>query len=332
MSLLKPISLAAAVYLSLVSCAPTQALDLLKGKNNTQKQVEKCEKQVELLLAQGSPEALRQALNLIEQGAATQCDSAKLHLYQGRIYEKSGDDDKAIMSYIECLILLNASTLSPQPETLQAREALSGLYMKRGNFDEAGGQLRKVLELAPSDTRARGNLGICMLQLGFYKQAVDEFKKVLSSDAKNFVALYNLGLALSAQNEPGLAAGYFQQAIALGESTHEPLLPMALIGLANCYREQNQYATALRLIQKAKALAPRSHYAYLAEAQIYEKNKQPGKAIEAVKKAIELKPQDQNCKLALSRILERGGPALNALNAKNEGTGSLAAKVGKTQM
>lgn len=328
MSLLKPISLAVALYLTLGPVAPAPALDLLKGKNNTQKQVEKNEKQVEMLLSQGSPEALRQALNLIEQGAANQCDSAKLHLYQGRIYERSGDDDKAIMSYIECLILLNATSLSPQPETLQAREALGGLYMKRGSFDEAGGQLRKVLELAPGDTRARGNLGICMIQLGFYKQAVDEFKRVLSSDAKNFTALYNLGLALSAQNEPGLAASYFQQAIGLGESTHEQLLPMALIGLANCYREQNQYASALRLVQRAKNLAPRSHYAYLAEAQIFEKTKQPGKAIEAVKKAIELNPQDQNCKLALGRILERG-TAFNAGNAKTSGSGSIAAKSAK---
>ena len=328
MSLLKPISLVVAFYLTLGSLAPAQALDLLKGKNNTQKQVEKSEKQVEMLLSQGSPEALRQALNLIEQGAANQCDSAKLHLYQGRIYERSGDDDKAIMSYIECLILLNATSLTPQPETLQAREALGGLYMKRGSFDEAGGQLRKVLELAPGDIRARGNLGICMIQLCFYKQAVDEFKKVLSSDAKNFTALYNLGLALSAQNEPGLAASYFQQAIALGESTHEQLLPMALIGLANCYREQNQYASALRLVQRAKNLAPRSHYAYLAEAQIFEKTKQPGKAIEAVKKAIELNPQDQNCKLALGRILERG-TAFNAGNAKSGGSGSIAAKAAK---
>ncbi|MBL0187682.1 MAG: tetratricopeptide repeat protein [Candidatus Obscuribacter sp.] len=328
MSLLKPISLVVAFYLTLGSLAPAQALDLLKGKNNTQKQVEKSEKQVEMLLSQGSPEALRQALNLIEQGAANQCDSAKLHLYQGRIYERSGDDDKAIMSYIECLILLNATSLTPQPDTLQAREALGGLYMKRGSFDEAGGQLRKVLELAPGDIRARGNLGICMIQLGFYKQAVDEFKKVLSSDAKNFTALYNLGLALSAQNEPGLAASYFQQAIALGESTHEQLLPMALIGLANCYREQNQYASALRLVQRAKNLAPRSHYAYLAEAQIFEKTKQPGKAIEAVKKAIELNPQDQNCKLALGRILERG-TAFNAGNAKSGGSGSIAAKAAK---
>jgi tetratricopeptide (TPR) repeat protein len=85
-------------------------------------------------------------------------------------------------------------------------------------------------------------------------------------------------------------------------------------------------------VQRAKTLAPRSHYAYLAQAQIFEKMKEPGKAIEAVKKAIELNPQDQNCKLALGRILERGGPAFNAINGKSGTSGSIAGKTPKVSM
>lgn len=295
--------------LALTLQAPFAAESIeLPGVRNGQKQVEKVEKQVESLVNQNTPDSLRQALALIETAGQNQCDSGKLHLYQARIYQQSGDDDRAILGYVEALILLGASgqNLSHQSDVLKARDGLAKLYIKRGNWDEAGGQLKKVLELSPADQTARGNLGICMMQLGFYKLAEGEFKKILNVEPRNFTALYNSGLAAIALNEPERAALLYKQAVDVGLANNETLAPMAIIGLAECKLRQGDLTGALALTGRAKKMAAQNHYVYLTEARILEKAQKPGAAIEAVKKAIEISPQDRECKLALSRIISRG--------------------------
>lgn len=266
--------------------------------------LEQVEKQAQVLITSGNTESYQQAKTLIDAALANGVDSARLHLYLGRINAQSGLDDKAILAFIEALIL---SQNEPEYalDAIRAREELSTLYMKRGSYDEAGGQLKKILEANPNDVKARGNLGICYMQLGYAIAALDEFKKVLEVDGENFVALYNSALALSLEGQNQKAAGLYQKAIASGAKSKQPLLPMAYLGLARCFAKGGNYQGALKMVESAKNLAPKSQYVYLTKAEILEELKEPGLATEAVKKAIEINPHDQSCQVALRRIINR---------------------------
>lgn len=267
-------------------------------------QLEQVEKQAQVLITSGNTESYQQAKTLIDAALASGVDSARLHLYLGRINAQAGLDDKAILAFIEALIL---SQNAPEYalDAIRAREELSTLYMKHGSYDEAGGQLKKILEANPADVKARGNLGICYMQLGYALAALDEFNKVLEVDGENFVALYNSALALSLEGQNQKAAGLYQKAIASGLKTKQPLLPMAYLGLARCFAKGGNYAGALKMVESAKNLAPKSQYVYLTKAEILEEMKEPGLATEALKKAIEINPHDQSCQVALRRIINR---------------------------
>lgn len=267
-------------------------------------QLEQVEKQAQVLITSGNTESYQQAKTLIDAALASGVDSARLHLYLGRINAQAGLDDKAILAFIEALIL---SQNAPEYalDAIRAREELSTLYMKHGSYDEAGGQLKKILEANPNDVKVRGNLGICYMQLGYALAALDEFKKVLEVDGENFVALYNSALALSLEGQNQKAAGLYQKAIASGLKSKQPLLPMAYLGLARCFAKGGNYVGALKMVESAKTLAPKSQYVYLTKAEILEEMKEPGLATEAVKKAIEINPHDQSCQVALRRIINR---------------------------
>lgn len=304
----------ALVTVQQIACQQAFALDLLKSA--AKKPDIKTLTTIINLESLGTQESLRQALSLSDQLASTGGDFAANHLELSRIYQKLGEDDKAILAYFETLLM----TGGVGEEAHASRLALGELYMKRGSYDEAGGQLKKALETSPSDNNCRGNLGICLMQLGYTPLAEAEFKKVLTTEPDNFVCLYNLGLTLSLRKDFERAASYFHKACEVGEKLKAPLLPMAYLGLSHCYEVRGQHLSALKFAEKAGQLAPSSHYVYLSLASIYDGMKEPGKAIAAVRKAIEMSPRDPGCQAALTEIINRQKKLISVKASKPETT------------
>ncbi len=251
---------------------------------------------------------LTQAARLLEDLIAKKRDIFAAHLELGRIQNQLGNQDQAIMSLLEALNLSADNAL----QALQVREILAAIYMKRGEFDDAGGQFKKIVDLTPTNTTARGNLAICLEQLGFIDLAIVEFKKVLTDDPANFVSLYNLGLAYSLKGEYSQSAAYFEKAMT--KNPRQPQVAMAVLGLASCYEAREKYPEAKLMIDKVISLDPNNHYAYLAKARIYEAMKEPGKAIESLRKAMQLAPQDPACKAAMSELLVKSMPRTASLD------------------
>ncbi len=251
---------------------------------------------------------LTQATRLLEGLIAKRRDVAEAHLELGRIQNRLGNQDQAIMSLMEALTLLSDNPI----KGLEARETIGAIYMKRGNYDEAGGQFKKIVEASPTNVTARGNLGICLEQIGFVDLAIDEFKKVLAVEPSNFVALYNLGLASSLKGDYNQASAYFEKAMT--KNQREPQVAMAVLGLASCYEAKQQYQEAKLMIDKVISIDAHNHYAYLAKARIYEALKEPGKAIECIRKAMQIAPNDNNCKAAMSELLIKSMPNTASLD------------------
>ncbi len=283
------------------SCSPLSSLNSLTHKAQ-KPDSDQIMQSVYMLEKTKSLTGLTQAARLLEDLIAKRRDIFAAHLELGRIQNQLGNQDQAIMSLMEALSLSADNPL----QALSARESLAAIYMKRGNFDEAGGQFKKIVDLTPTNLTARGNLAICLEQLGFVDMAIVEFKKVLTDDPTNFVSLYNLGLAYSLKADYTQAAAYFEKAMT--KNPRQPQVAMAVLGLASCYEAREKYPEAKLMIDKVISLDPNNHYAYLAKARIYEGLKEPGKAIESVRKAMQLAPQDPGCKAAMSELLVKSMP------------------------
>lgn len=265
------------------------------------------EEQAKTLIESNKPENIAQALQFIELAQQKQIDSARLHFLQGLAYTKlgiSGRDDKAILAFVEALVLTQGRA-EDAAVAAESRAELATIYMRQGNYDEAGGQLKRILETRPLDCKTRGNLGICYLQLGFGEAALNEFKQVLAQEPDNFIALYNSGLAYTLTAQTEKAASAFEKAIASGQKNKEALLPMAYLGLARVYCQNGRFDFALKLTERAESLSPKSSYVFLTRSEIYEARKETGKAIECVRKALEANPGDKSAQSALARILNR---------------------------
>lgn len=288
--------------------SPLSSLNSLTSFKSPKSEGEQVMKQVYQLEKTDTLTGLTQATRLLEDLISKRRDIAEAHLELGRIQNRLGNQDQAIMSLMEALTLLSDNPI----KGLEARETIGAIYMKRGNYDEAGGQFKKIVEAMPTNVAARGNLGICLEQIGFVDLAIDEFKKVLAIEPNNFVSLYNLGLALSLKGDYSQAAAYFEKAMT--NNQRDPQVAMAVLGLAYCYEAKQQYAEAKLMIDKVISLDVRNHYAYLAKARVYEALKEPGKAIECIRKAMQIAPNDTNCKAAMSELLIKSMPNTASLD------------------
>jgi tetratricopeptide (TPR) repeat protein len=288
--------------------SPLSGLNNLTNFKSPKNESEQVMKQVYQLEKTDTLTGLTQATRLLEGLIAKRRDVAEAHLELGRIQNRLGNQDQAIMSLMEALTLLSDNPI----KGLEARETIGAIYMKRGNYDEAGGQFKKIVDASPTNVTARGNLGICLEQIGFVDLAIEEFKKVLAVEPNNFVSLYNLGLATSLKGDYNAACAYFEKAMT--KNPREPQVAMAVLGLASCYEAKQQYPEAKLMIDKVISLDARNHYAYLAKARIYEALKEPGKAIECIRKAMQLAPNDANCKAAMSELLIKSMPNTASLD------------------
>lgn len=288
--------------------SPLSGLNNLTNFKSPKNESEQVMKQVYQLEKTDTLTGLTQATRLLEGLIAKRRDVAEAHLELGRIQNRLGNQDQAIMSLMEALTLLSDNPI----KGLEARETIGAIYMKRGNYDEAGGQFKKIVDASPTNVTARGNLGICLEQIGFVDLAIEEFKKVLAVEPNNFVSLYNLGLAMSLKGDYSTACAYFEKAMT--KNPREPQVAMAVLGLASCYEAKQQYPEAKLMIDKVISLDPRNHYAYLAKARVYEALKEPGKAIESIRKAMQLAPNDANCKAAMSELLIKSMPNTASLD------------------
>lgn len=291
-----------------VAASPLSGLNNLTSFKSPKAESEQVMKQVYQLEKTDTLTGLTQATRLLEGLIAKRRDVAEAHLELGRIQNRLGNQDQAIMSLMEALTLLSDNPI----KGLEARETIGAIYMKRGNYDEAGGQFKKIVEASPTNVTARGNLGICLEQIGFVDLAIDEFKKVLAVEPSNFVALYNLGLASSLKGDYNQASAYFEKAMT--KNQREPQVAMAVLGLASCYEAKQQYPEAKLMIDKVISIDAHNHYAYLAKARIYEALKEPGKAIECIRKAMQIAPNDNNCKAAMSELLIKSVPNTASLD------------------
>lgn len=288
------------------------AVGLGLGINNHKKaEYDETVKTAQALERTGSEAALARAVAMLQSLFNKGKGDYQAHLLLGRLYARQGKDDQALYALTEALMM----TVDDPAQGASAREEIASIYMKRGDYDEAGGEFKRVVEFQPENLLARGNLGICYEQIGAYDKAIDEFNRVLKANPRDFTALYNLGLAYFVKEEPEKAFDYFGRAIQANPS--HPQVSLAMLGAARCYEARGEVAKAADLLDKVIKRDPNNQYAYLAMAKIHKSNKEPGKALQCLRKAVSIAPRDTTCRAALADFL---GEALNSRTASLDNT------------
>jgi len=243
------------------------------------------------------------SLSFYQQAVSTEPASYEAHLKYGTALARLGSNNDALKELFQSL-LLNAD----HPETnLSARSEIAAILMKQGNYDEAGGQLKQVLDLAPSDLVVRGNYALCLQNLGFVDAAIEQFKILVKANSFDTVALYNLGAAYLRKGDGDSAKRYFERVVSI-DKKHV----LSYIGLANASMLKSNNQDALRYCRTAVELGPENHYAYLALGDVYEKLEDKGHAAEAYKRAIQLNPRDAASRAAMAKLLQTSKQLANS--------------------
>jgi type IV pilus assembly protein PilF len=177
----------------------------------------------------------------------------------GEAYMRQGDYTSALRQ------LLEAEKMNPEDAFTQ--NDLGLCYREKKLMADAEAHLKKAVQLKPSYTPARNNLGRVYLEIGQVDKAIAIFKEI-SKDALYATPHYplaNLGLAYYKKGEYPTALQYYHKALKL-----EPDFVFALNGLGRTYLAMNKGRLALEYLKRALKLAPKVaeiHFEY-AEANL----------------------------------------------------------------
>ena len=129
---------------------------------------------------------------------------------------------------------------------------LAARYIEAGRLDAARAPLAAALQLRPSYTNARVNLGSILQAQGQPGDAIAQFRAAVAADDASFDAHFSLGTALNGAARFEEAAAQLQRAAALDEGSAE-----AQNNLAVALGSLGRVADAIAHLERAVAIEPR---------------------------------------------------------------------------
>ena len=186
------------------------------------------------------------------------------------------------------------------------------IYFGDGDLAKAVREYKRGLKCDNQDINLHNSLGVALAMMNKLSPAMQSFENGLALDDKNFMALYNLGLAEQTRKRKPEALKYLEKA--LQHSSHEEGgaelvndLTMQL-GILSCeigkYEATLSYLVPWQRENKNAQSAGRVHY-YLGEA--YHDLKNNRKAMEALQWALRFDEFDDRAMNLLGRVyLEEG--------------------------
>jgi len=124
-------------------------------------------------------------------------------------------------------------------------------------------QYRMLLYLNPKDNVARNNLAMALFRTNKLDEARGELDKVLKSDASNFNALDGMGIVLLKMGKYTEALDYLKKALAIKKDDM-----MVHVHLAAVYKKLSQPEKAAAELEQAKALSKKPDAEKLIEKEL----------------------------------------------------------------
>ena len=224
--------------------------------------------------ATGDAKALKEAEAALSTAELLNPDSIKLHLASGRVMQRYGRYEPALLEYgrvqelepanveaqlrigtvFEAELMVDKAAesylkaIAMDTAYYRSYEELGAFYYHEGHNSEAAEQFRKDVELAPARVDAYVSLGAVLSDLGQYVEAERVLRKSLEL-RETAAALNNLGAALAYQKRDAEAIEFYRRAVNL-----RPRSYLYLLNLGDSYRRLSRVSDARDVYKRAKKL------------------------------------------------------------------------------
>lgn len=228
-------------------------------------------------------------INVMKKEIPLTSDKLKLHIRLSTLLLKK-------KRYKEALPQLEAS-LKLNPKDLALRKETISIYKKMKAGSKCIYHLDEGIKYHSNDAWFYFEKGNCLSLMGKEKLAIDEFKRTLAFDKKNFRAYYFLGKIYRKLGQFNLAYDNFKLATKLNSKNTK-----YLFHLAESAYYIGKLSEASKIVSKIIKVEPNNLEFLKLAGNIYMKNKQPAKAEVAYEKAITIDNQCGLCHTVLGRI------------------------------
>ncbi|MBS1993210.1 MAG: tetratricopeptide repeat protein [Cyanobacteria bacterium SZAS LIN-3] len=171
-----------------------------------------------------------------------------------------------------------------------------------GRFDDAGKELRFVLDANPKNVEANYFLGYVLGRQGNYVASISREKNAIELDPKNAAAYAVLGLSLGSVRQYTEAAQALQESLRL-----DPTVARSYVNLAAIREKQGDFKSACSLYRRAISISPDYARAYLGLAEALGKQGDKLGKVEACKSAVKYAPKSAMAHAKLGIALSEAG-------------------------
>ena len=196
------------------------------------------------------------------------------------------------------LLLFSTScqTASAPVETKDPKNLvdLGNQYARDGLLREAISSYRSALVTSPQDATARRNLGLVLVKIGDYKNAILELEEAGKVFENDFDTNFFLGESYRGQDQYAQAIYQYQKSLRLRSRDVK-----ALKALAWSYFNIRFYSETLTTVRKLNQIAPNDVQASIIVARTFLKLKRPEDALRILKSA-KLKSDKENLPFLLA--------------------------------
>jgi len=186
-----------------------------------------------------------QALKTLESLDVPEEKSEMIHFYRAYSFNRMGDKNSAIESYIKALEV--------EPNYYEAAINLGIIYLSAGRVDQATAILEKAVTLGGGLKKAKALtlLGKAYNRGGLYIRAEESLMEAINLKPADLEARNELGSVYTRRNEISKAQSIFEEVLKLEDSNGE-----ALMGLAELSLLDGKMTEAEKLLERAITAVP----------------------------------------------------------------------------
>ena len=201
--------------------------------------------------------------------------NVKYYYLRGKALEKMGDLAGARDMLFKVIEL--------DRQNKQVYLELAQILDTENKKDTALVMLSQVLKIAPDFVEAKEMMGIIYSEIGRYKEAINVYEELATSDSGTYNTYYNLAIIYWQNNEIDKAIKAYNVSVGMNFKLYE-----AYYALGKLYFIKEDYEQSINNLNKAaKSGKLKSSVEYML-AQNYMKQQDPDKALEHLKMAIKL--------------------------------------------
>ena len=278
----------------------------------SKKDRQKAKKLLEQAEAAFAQKNYRQAADLYGQAIVIVPNSPNVHYRKGYAHFNLKENDQAISEFTTAL----SQGFKPPIDIYRVR---AFIYYDQKNWDAALNDVRKGLEIAPTDLQFLKGLGEVYLARNDLSNALDAFKRAAVIAPNDPDISYNMSrvyFSLGDVKSQGTAAE-----AALANGTRFP--GEAHYFLGDAYQKQKNPAGAIDEYQKAISSKPDLYQAYRNLTEVYRSENRYDEAIKVSNQALLIFPGDGNINTDLSWYYSLADRPADAVQAANKAIAAL---------